>query len=216
MLKFLEFLIKRKLKKQKVYIRKNVKFKDAIFGGNQKIGVGTNIKNSSIDFGSYIGKNCSLESIKIGKYCSLGNNIKVIGGTHPLDYISTHPFSHSLGLKKEGFDFKNIVLFNCFKSFTEKYVIEIENDVWIGDNVLIMGGIKIGNGAVIGAGAVITKNVEPYSVVCGVPGKIIKYRFSKDEIKLLEDFKWWNNDISWLEENVNYFENFKKFKEIIN
>jgi acetyltransferase-like isoleucine patch superfamily enzyme len=57
--------------------------------------------------------------------------------------------------------------------------IFIEDDVWIGANVTVLGGVKIGRGAVIAAGAVVSKNVEPYSIVGGVPAKFIKYRFDE-------------------------------------
>ena len=63
--------------------------------------------------------------------------------------------------------------------------VQIGNDVWGGNNVCIMEGVKIGNGAVIGAGAVITKDVPSYAIVVGVPGKVIKYRFSEEKIKKL-------------------------------
>ena len=66
---------------------------------------------------------------------------------------------------------------------------EIGNDVWIGNNVTIKYGVKIGDGAIIGSGAVVTKDVEPYSIVGGVPAKIIKYRFRPDEIEFLEKFQ---------------------------
>ena len=67
----------------------------------------------------------------------------------------------------------------------------IGNDVWIGRRVIIMMGVKIGDGAVIGAGAVVTKDVLPYSVVGGIPAKLIKFRFSLDIIAELEKIKWW-------------------------
>lgn len=63
--------------------------------------------------------------------------------------------------------------------------IVIDDDVWIGQNAIILSGVHIGQGAVIAAGAVITKDVPPYAIVGGVPAKIIKYRFSEDVIKLL-------------------------------
>ncbi len=67
----------------------------------------------------------------------------------------------------------------------------IGNDVWIGYGAIIMRGVKIGDGAIIGAGAVVTKDVEPYSVVGGVPAKVIKYRYSEQEILELLNLKWW-------------------------
>lgn len=70
--------------------------------------------------------------------------------------------------------------------------VEIGNDVWIGDNVVILKG-KIGDGAVIGAGAVVTRDVPPYAIVAGNPARVIKYRFDDETIRKLLKEKWWDN-----------------------
>ncbi len=95
-------------------------------------------------------------------------------------------------------------------------MLKIGNDVWIGANVLILDGVTIGNGAIIAAGAVVTKDVPPYAVVGGVPAKIIKYRFNKEEIDFLEQLKWWEKDEKWLTEYGKYFNNVELLKNILN
>ena len=95
----------------------------------------------------------------------------------------------------------------------EGFSVTIGNDVWIGQGVSIKSGITIGDGAVIGAGAVVTKNVEPYAIVGGVPSRLIRYRFSKEQIEALLEIKWWNRSIEWLEENGRYFIDVDKFIE---
>ncbi len=77
------------------------------------------------------------------------------------------------------------------KELSRKGLVQIGNDVWIGGGVTILRGVKIGDGAVIAAGAVVTKNVEPYAIVGGVPAKVIKYRFSDRQIEDLLRLKWW-------------------------
>lgn len=207
-------LDKNKLKRKKVYIRSGVNIKETKFGGQQKIGKNTNVKKSEIGFGSYIGNSCQLERVKIGKYCSIGDGIKVVSGTHPIKYVSTHPFSHSSYLVKEGFNIKGYMPFEGDKKIgNSEFRVEIENDVWIGSEVIILGGIKIGNGSVIGTGAVVTKDVEPYSIVVGVPAKILKYRFTDEEIKFLQNLKWWDKDFEWVSKNIEKFSDIKKFIE---
>ena len=96
-----------------------------------------------------------------------------------------------------------------------KEVVNIGNDCWIGENVFLVGGINIGDGAVILAGAVVTADVPAYAIVGGIPAKIIKYRYDENTIQLLQKFKWWNKDISWLKENWELLCNIEQLKEYI-
>ena len=93
------------------------------------------------------------------------------------------------------------------KEFTSKGSIIIEEDVWIGSNVVVLSGIKIGRGAVIGAGSVVTKDVKPYSVIAGNPARIVKMRFAESQVAYLEELQWWNWDEKKLRDNLNLFEN---------
>lgn len=175
-------------------------FKNSSFGNDVYIGRNVILRNSSIDNNSYVSDNSKIINTKIGKFCSIGPNVKIILGKHPIDFVSTHPSFYS----------KN----KPFKVYADKdFVMEYEtvvlgNDVWIGDNVIIPNGIKIGNGAVIAAGAIVTKDVEPYSIVGGIPAKIIKYRFDKSTINKIEESNWWN----WTE--TDFFKNYKSFQDI--
>lgn len=76
--------------------------------------------------------------------------------------------------------------------------IVIGNDVWIGYDAVIMAGVTIGDGAIIGTRAVVTKDVEPYSIVGGVPAKEIRKRFAPDVIKKLTELQWWN----WAQDKI--------------
>jgi acetyltransferase-like isoleucine patch superfamily enzyme len=87
--------------------------------------------------------------------------------------------------------------------------LAVENDVWIGQNVIILPSVsKIENGAVIGAGSVVTKNVPPFAVVVGNPAKVIKYRFSREIINQIIISEWWKQSINEL--NKTEFKNFLK------
>ena len=80
--------------------------------------------------------------------------------------------------------------------------IVIGNDVWIGYDAIIMAGVTIGDGAIIGTRAVVTKDVEPYSIVGGVPAKEIRKRFSTDIIARLQELQWWNWDADIIRNSI--------------
>lgn len=133
--------------------------------------------------------------LKIGKFCSIAYNVEIfLGGNHRTDWVSTYPFNILNN------SFPNAVGINGHP-FSKGDVI-IGNDVWIGQNSVILSGIKIGDGAVIGANSVVTKNVEPYSIVAGNPAKLIKKRFTDDQINSLEKIEWWNWPIEKINENI--------------
>ena len=122
--------------------------------------------------------------LTIGSFCSIAGGIEIfLGGNHRTDWITTYPFGH--------------VYQNTFNSFSgeghpsTKGDVIIGNDVWIGDGATIMSGVTIGNGAVIAAKSLIVKDVPPYSIVGGNPGRIIRYRFDENTIKTLEELAWW-------------------------
>ena len=123
----------------------------------------------------------NLESI--GRFCSIGRNV-VLGqptDNHPIDWVSS-----SMSVSGD-FDA------SCVYA-------SIGHDVWIAHNVVVMAGVKIGNGAVIGRNAVVTKDVEPYQIVVGNPGKVVRTRFSKEQIVSLMKSEWWNIDYAALQD----------------
>jgi acetyltransferase-like isoleucine patch superfamily enzyme len=123
----------------------------------------------------------------IGNYCSIAEGCQVfLGGNHQPSWISTFPFYE----KFPG---------SCNQSVrSTKGDIVVGNDVWIGHGVTILSGVKIGDGAIVGAMSVVASNISPYSIACGNPATIKKYRFSKLEIKYLLQLKWWE----WPDEDV--------------
>lgn len=185
-----------RLKKYKNIEAKNTRInKNTIFEGENKIGQRSYISNSYFGKYSYVGEDCKLRNVKIGKYCSIGNNIKIIFGDHPLHLVGMHPFFY------EGLNIKKL------KKLDSNYDVVIEHDVWIGDNVSIFPGVTIGTGSVIGANALVIEDVEPYSVVVGVPAKIKKYRFDKEVIKQIIETEWWTLDKDELEKYRSIFDN---------
>ena len=88
----------------------------------------------------------------------------------------------------------------------KKCDINIGNNVWIGDNVIILPGVQVGNCAIIGAGAVVTKDIEPFSVNGGNPSKLIKYRYpSKEVLEILKEVTWWDWPLVKIQNNSQFF-----------
>jgi len=193
------------LKKIKKIISFFIHYQDAVVTENSKVGKYTvlfdNVKiiNSIIGDYSFIQKNTIVLNSTIGKFCSIADNVHIGLGQHPLDKVSTHPAFYSISQPIP----KTFATKDTYKPYKP---ISIGNDVWIGSNVIIMDNVIIGDGAVIAAGAVVTKNVDNYSIVGGVPARHIKHRFEKDIIKKLEIIKWWDKDESWLQKNSSYFD----------
>lgn len=185
----------------------------SIFEGHNVIGKNTDF-NGTIGFGSYIGANSDISGC-IGRYCSISSDVKMLTGTHPLsDFVSTSPVFYSLQ-KQCNMTFVKEQLFDemLHADKFNKYSIIIGNDVWIGTGAIIKGGITIGDGAVVLANAAVTKDIPPYSIVGGVPAKILKKRFDDDTINFLTKFKWWDQPYKWLKNNAAIFRDILQFKE---
>jgi acetyltransferase-like isoleucine patch superfamily enzyme len=154
---------------------------------------------------TYIGENSRIARTKIGKYCSIGPNVLCGLGKHPSrDFVSIHPIFYSTQNPAQ-------ITFSDANYFAEYEPIEIGSDVWVGANAIILDGVKIGDGAIISAGTVVTGDVEPYSIIGGVPGRLIRFRFEAEEIKFLQEFKWWDRDEQWLRKNFKLFHDIKSF-----
>jgi acetyltransferase-like isoleucine patch superfamily enzyme len=185
---------------------------NTIIGKQCVIYKGVRIRNSQIGDATYISINCFLDNAIIGKYCCLASNIRVIAATHPTrKFVSIHPAFFSLS-KQSGFTYVKKQLFNehLYVRDTKTSVI-IGNDVWIGYDVKIIGGVEIGDGAIIATGSVVTKNIPPYAIVGGIPANIIRYRFTEEQIRFLNDFKWWNRSAHWIQQNAHYFSDINTF-----
>ena len=179
--------------------------KDCFFEEGVKIYKGTSVNNVSVGKYTYISSGTSVSMAKIGRYCSIGHNVKIGIGMHPSkNIVSTHPAFFSTKGQSD-------IIYADKDYFAERKLIVIGNDVWIGDNVIVKDGVKIGDGVIIGVGAVITKDVEPFTIVGGIPAKLIRKRFSDSEIEFLEKFKWWNKPNQWIKENWKDFLDIKQF-----
>ena len=174
--------------------------------------------NGSMGYGTYMGDNNSMTA-RIGRFTSIGHNCKVFTGRHPYSYpyVSTSPVFYSIK-KQCGVSFANKQIFAYEHEFADnvnKLHIEIGNDCWIQSDVRFVSGVKVSDGAVVLSGAVVTKDVPPYAIVGGVPAKVLKYRYSAEDMKMLLEAKWWNRELSWIKNNWFAFNDIDLFKDII-
>jgi len=179
------------------------------FEGHNSVGNNTYLSGTSFGYGSFVGFGCEFSNCKIGRFCSLGSNIRVVSATHPVKgFISSHPafFSDSYW-----FHYVHASKFKEHLTNEDGFECTIGNDVWIGDNVLILGGCNIGDGAVIGMGSVVLHDVPPYTIVAGIPAKEIRKRFPDEVVDSLQQIKWWNKPIEWIEKNAEDFSNVEGF-----
>lgn len=182
-----------------VNVENYVYLNNVVLGENVRIFNGCHLYNVAVARYTYISPNSIISHANIGTFCSIGRNIHCIGANHPIDFLSTHPVFYSTH-KQCGKSFTDSELFDEFLQ------IEIGNDVWIGSNAVILGGIKVNNGAIIGAGSVVTKDVSPYSIVGGNPAKHLRFRFDECTIKQIQDLTWWDWDDDTILRNIKKFQ----------
>lgn len=157
------------------------------FGEGVRLGVGVWAGHSSVGDYSYLARGASLFYAHLGKYCSIGDEAMVGLARHPsCGYISTYPAFFS------GSNEAVTVRYCDVSQFDETPLTVVGSDVWIGARATIRGGICVGHGAIVGAGAVVTRNVPDYAVVAGVPARLLRRRFSDEEVRLLLDAQWWD------------------------
>ena len=180
------------------------------FEGNNN--VGGRIHKSHIGYGTYIiGENGYIHDCKIGRFCSIASNCHIGLGDHALNMVSSSPLFYSAhSLLPENFLSESIAMEESTIHGTN-YKVIIGNDVWMGYNVCVKEGVTIGDGAIIGAKSLVTHDIPPYAIAVGTPAKVIKYRFTPEQIQKLLEIQWWDKDIEWIKENIHTFNDIDTF-----
>lgn len=180
---------------------------DVVLGMYVVVLGGTVLEKVSIGDFSYISNDSTISNVDIGKFCSISSNVQIGLGPHPSRvFVSTYPAFYSNDTLGCPLAFRDDKIFDDSVPQTT-----LGNDIWIGANAIIPGGIRIGTGAIVAAGAVVVKDVPPYAVVGGNPAKIIRYRFSEEQIKALLESEWWNWPIENIRQRADDFSDVEKF-----
>jgi len=171
------------------------------------------VLKSKIGKFTYTGIGTSIRTSEVGRFCSLAWNVSIGGGNHEFEHVTTSPLWRFSMLDEGKMNHGNNRELN--KRYGDFGSCIVGHDVWIATNAVILRNVKVGNGAIIGAGAVVTKDVEPYSIVAGVPAKKIKMRFDDKTIEALEEIQWWNWPVETIRANVDLIYSTKVDNEVI-
>ena len=161
--------------------------RNAKLGRFTEIGERVSFKDSTLGDYSYIERHAQAIYAKIGKFSAIAATASINALEHPIERVSQHKITYR---PNEYFLAKKID--SRFRETRMAHGVEIGNDVWIGYGAVIMAGVKIGDGAVIGAAAVVTKDVEPYAIVAGVPAKFLRWRFEPSISRRIIALSWWD------------------------
>jgi len=181
-------------------IHENCKLKNSVIGKWTEIGPNNYWEN--VEFGdfSYTSGYNQIQNAKIGNFVNIATGVRIGPTHHPMDRPTLHHFTY----RRKLYGFDSIDDEEFFK-WRKLQIVEIGHDVWLGHNAIVMPGVKIGNGAVVGSGAVVTRDVEPYAIVVGVPARSIRKRFSDEIIDKLQEIGWWYWSYRTIKERLNDF-----------
>ena len=130
---------------------------------------------------------------QVGRYCSLASRVSIGAFNHPTNWLSSHEFSFrdtsSIWGESSIEGGHNLLQSGKIETISG-------NDVWVGDNVVVLRGVNVGDGAILGASSIVTQDVPPYAIVVGNPGRVVRFRFHANVIEQLLSLKWWEWDMS--------------------
>lgn len=140
------------------------------------------------------------DKLIIGKFCQTAAGVEFVmnGANHQMNAVSTFPFYTLEGWNMNPPAMADLPL---------KGDTIIGNDVWIGQNAVILPSVHIGDGAIIGANSVVGSDVAPYTIVVGNPAKELRKRFDEELIDLMRQFRWWDKSIEEIDELISVLTN---------
>jgi phosphonate metabolism protein (transferase hexapeptide repeat family) len=165
----------------------------------------TRLHESEIGDYTYLMERVQLDYATVGKFGNVAAAARLGPTNHPIDRPSAHHFTYRAAMYDLGADDDSVFEWRADQPVT------VGHDVWIGHGAIVLPGVTIGNGAVVGAGAVVADDVDPYTVVAGVPAEPIRRRFSPDVAERIEATEWWHWDHETLAERIEAFRDIESF-----
>jgi phosphonate metabolism protein (transferase hexapeptide repeat family) len=160
--------------------------RDSSFGHYCEVMARTRVSESEFGDYSYVAQDSDIMSTRLGKFCSIAAQVRINPGNHPLERVALSHFTYRSSAYGLGDDDASLF------EWRRAHAVTLGHDVWIGHGVVVLPGVSIGNGAAIGAGAVVTKDVPPFAIVVGVPGRVLRFRFAPEIIAALQRIAWWD------------------------
>ncbi|MDL2402085.1 DapH/DapD/GlmU-related protein [Rhizobium mayense] len=182
-------------------IHQSVALRESRIGRCCEILADTSLHTVELGDYSYLGQRCMVGDAVIGKFCAIAAEVRIGAPNHPMDRPSMHRFTYCP-------EYYSADVTRDYAFFHDRASdrVTIGHDVWIGHGVIVLPGVTVGNGAVLAAGAVVSKDVAPYTIVGGVPAKMIRERFVRDIAAKLESIAWWDWPFETIMERLQDFQ----------
>jgi len=171
------------------YVHESCLVRDATLGAWTALGPNTSIVEATFGDYSYTAGDVQIIYADVGKFCSIASHVRINPGNHASWRVTQHHATYRL--RDYGFAEADDAGFFAWRRADR---VRIGHDVWLGHGALVMPGVSVGTGAIVGSAAVVTRDVEPYTVVVGVPAKPLRRRFPEDVAETLLRIAWWDWD----------------------
>lgn len=191
-----------KAKIAETFIHPSVKLRDVQIGARCEILERSSLEYASLGDASYLGHDCQVADAEIGKFCAIAACVRIGPPNHPMGRPAQHRFTYVP-------EYYDATQQRDAAFFAERRAarVKIGNDVWIGHGVTVLPGVTVGDGAVLAAGAVVARDVAPYTIVGGVPARVIKQRFPGDIAARLQAIAWWDWPFELIMDRLQDFQN---------